>query len=95
MKKIFLLPIIFLSITVYGNEIVPGPKVWYSISEKIFKESHQFMMLDTEDSKNQTKKKAPKVKVLKVSTKFKQKDEIVIPDFFALPITKNVWFLPE
>jgi hypothetical protein len=97
MKKLSVLLILFLSITVYGKEVVPGPTIWYSISEKILKGSHHLMVTDA-DVMNHVKKKAPKVKVLKVSTKFHQKDAIVLPsdfNFMSPPVAKNVWFLPE
>lgn len=95
MKKLSVLSVLFLSIAVYGKE-VPGPTIWYSISEKILKGSHQLIVTDADAAK--AKKKATKTKVLKVSTKFQHKDEIVLPadfNFIAPPVAKNVWFLPE
>ena len=93
MKKLFPTLALFLSIAMYGKE-VPGPRIWYSISEKILKGGHQLMLADGE-AKMQNKKKAPKVKALKVSTKFQQKKEIILPDFITPTVAKNVWFLPE
>lgn len=98
MKKLSVLLVLLLSVTVYGKEVVPGPTIWYSISEKILKGSHQLMITEADAVKNHTKKKATKPKVLKVSTKFQQKNEIVLPadlNFMAPPVAKNVWFLPE
>jgi|GEM_PF-4351619 len=98
MKRLPILFVLFLSITAYGKEVVPGPTIWYSISEKILKSSHQLMITDADAVKNHAKKKAAKAKVLKVSTKFQQKNEIVLPvdlNFIAPPVAKNVWFLPE
>lgn len=92
MKKLFLLLALFVSVTVLGKE-VPGPTIWYTISEKILKGSHQLISDDA--VKIQNKKKAPKTKILKGSSKFQQKNEIVLPEFIAPTIAKNVWFLPE
>lgn len=92
MKNLCIILAVFASVTVYGKEIVPGPTIWYSISEKILKSS-QLMVVDTECIK--IKKKTIKAKVLKVSTKFQQKDVIVLPGFLTPTVAKNVWFLPE
>ena len=72
---------------------VPGPTIWYSISQKILQGSHQLVM--AEDLKNHPAKKTTKTKVLKVSTKYQQKNELILPDFIGPTIAKNVWFLPE
>ncbi len=92
-KKLLVLPILLWSITVFGKE-VPGPTIWYSISEKILKSGQQLFGADV---KIDTKKKVSKTKILKVSGKFQQKDQLIIPDPMALPdpAPKSVWFLPE
>ncbi|SCY87314.1 hypothetical protein [Flavobacterium caeni] len=103
MKKLSLLLVALASVTVYGKEVVPGPTIWYTISEKILKGSHQLIVSDAEAAKakktraagERSEAKTPKTKVLKVSTKFQQKDELVLPDFMTPTVTKNVWFLPE
>lgn len=93
MRKLFLLPVLLMSVTVFGKE-VPGPTIWYSISEKILKGGQQLFGADL---KSEAKKKTTKTKVLKISGKFQQKDQLVIPDPVALPAPapKSVWFLPE
>lgn len=94
MKKISLLFILFISIAMNAKE-VPGPTIWYSISQKILQGSHQLVMAE-DLPKNHTAKKATKTKVLKVSTKYQQKNELILPDFIGpTTIAKNVWFLPE
>ena len=90
-----LLLVLLAAVTVQAKEIVPGPTIWYSISEKILKESWQLIVTDAAEAKSYTKKKAATVKVLKVSTKFQQKNELIIPDFITLPIAKNGWLLQE
>ena len=94
-SKIATLLFVLVSVTVYGKEVVPGPTIWYGISEKILKGSHQLILAEANNAKNHAKKKATKVKVLKVSTKFQQKNEIIIPDFITPPTANNVWFLPQ
>lgn len=94
MKKLSLLLVLILSATVYGKE-VPGP-IWYSISQKIITGSHQLISSDMDFMvKGSTKQKSAKgVKTLKVVSKHQPKKEIIIPDYFTPPVTKNVWFLP-
>ncbi len=92
MKKWSFLLVTFTSIAAHSHNVAPGPTIWYSISEKILKSS-QLIITDVAPAK--AKKKAPKTIVLKVSTKFQQKDEIVLPDLMTPTVVKNVWFLPE
>lgn len=96
MKKSTLFIVFCLSVSTYAKE-VPGGPIWYTISEKILAGSQRLMGIDKENPiKTHACPKTEKAtKVLKVSTKYQQKKELVLPDYFAPPVAKNVWFLPE
>lgn len=96
MKKIAIFAVLCLSVTTYAKE-VPGGPIWYTISEKILAESQRLIGMDKACMmKNHASPKTEKgTKVLKVSSKYQQKKELVLPDYFAPPVAKNVWFLPE
>lgn len=94
MKKGLLLLILLLSAATYSKNI-PGP-LWYNISQKIISGSHRLLSPDKINfSKTAVKQKAKGEKKLKVSSKHQVKKEIILPDYFAPPVTKSVWFLPE
>lgn len=96
MKKVAIFAALCLSVSTFAKE-VPGGPIWYTISEKILAGSQRLIGMDKETvvKTHACPKTEKATKVLKVSTKYQQKKELVLPDYFAPPVAKNVWFLPE
>lgn len=73
MKKLSLLFVFFLSVSMYGKDHQgPGP-FWYNISEKILTGTHQ--LISPDDTPAKPAKVKPKAKPVKVPLKCQPKQE--------------------
>jgi hypothetical protein len=89
MKKLSLLLVFFLSVSLYAKEI-PTP-FWYSISEKILTGTHQLISPEDSPCKANCKAKV-KVKAIKVPLKCQPKREKnILPTPFITINTDGIW----
>lgn len=94
MKKLLLFFVLFLSAIGFAKE-VPGPNVWYNLSEKILLQSYQFIGVQKDNKQlRNVKQQSIKTKTLEVTSKYQPKKQIVLPDYLGIATdTNSVWIL--
>ena len=82
MKTLPFILVLFLSASTYGKNI-PGP-FWYSLSEKILTETHQFLGMDDAPSKPVARMKAKKPQLITAPLKCQPKKATLLPNLYPV-----------
>jgi hypothetical protein len=93
MKKLSLVAVFFLSVSLYGKNI-PTP-FWYKISEKILSEANQLISPEDEPAKPAPKVKKVKATKLPCELNCNAKAGNVLPTPFITINSDGIWTVSE